>query len=143
MLAERELTLSTVECAIDGIVSRRIFATNNGPDVLGDSVIVDTVEDAIDLLDLPRPQFKKASGFSAKAARAAAREGRDLLGVSWCLAVWAMPLPADAETIQETVHLALNTGRDVSDQTVNYDGPADAMGDWLAEQALQMVRRAL
>ncbi len=142
-LAEREVSLGTIECGTGGVVGHRLFDTEYGPLVLGNSLTVATVEEAIDFLGLPWQQFKSAGDFSAKAARAAAREGRDFLGVGWCLAVWAMPLPVEAETVQETVHLALNTGQDVLDETVHYDGPAAEMGDWLAERALGFVRRVL
>ncbi|HDQ73342.1 MAG TPA: hypothetical protein ENN19_14805, partial [Chloroflexi bacterium] len=109
MLVERELTLGTIECGVDGIVSHRLFQTETGVDVLGDSLIVDDVGEAIGLMDLPRPQFKKAGDFSAKAARAAARAGRDFLGVHVCLAVWAQG-PVDPEA-EQTVYVALDTGQ--------------------------------
>jgi nicotinamide mononucleotide (NMN) deamidase PncC len=142
-LAERGLTLGTVECGTGGEVSHRLFDTEEGPAVLGDSLTLDTVEEAIDLMGLPWQQFGKAGDFSAKAARAAARAGREMLEVDWCLAVWALPLPAEAGTVQETAHLALNTGQDLLDETVGYDGPAEGMLDWLAEQALVFMKQLL
>jgi nicotinamide mononucleotide (NMN) deamidase PncC len=142
-LAGQGLTLGTVECGTGGAVSRRLFDTEDGPAVLGDSLNVATVEEAIDFLGLPWQQFGKAGDFSAKAARAAARMGREMLEVDWCLAVWAQPLPAGASTAHETVHLALNTGQDLLDDTVHYDGPAGGMDDWLAEQATTFVKQVL
>jgi nicotinamide mononucleotide (NMN) deamidase PncC len=142
-LAGRGLTLGTVECGTDGAVSRRLFDTEDGPAVLGDSLNVETVEEAVDLLALPWQQFSKAGDFSAKAARAAARAGREMLEVDWCLAVWAMPLPSDAVTAHETVHLALNTGQDLLDETVQYDGPAERMTGWLATQTWRFMSRAI
>jgi nicotinamide mononucleotide (NMN) deamidase PncC len=148
VLAERGWTLGIIECATDGIVSRRLFDTEDGPAVLSDSVNVETVEDAIDLLALPEQQFKAMGSFSAKAARAAAREGLDFLDVTWCLVVWAEPLPsAEATrpdgTITETIYLALNTGGELLEEMHHYDGTAAEMHDWLAERALSFIRGAL
>jgi nicotinamide mononucleotide (NMN) deamidase PncC len=139
-LAERGLTLGTVECGTGGLVSHRLFDAEDGPAVLGDCLTVDTVEEAIDILDLPEPQFKSTGIFSAKAARAAARAGRGMLEVDWCLAVWAQPLPAAAATVEETVYLTLDMGgNSVGDRTVAYEGSRDEMADWLAEQAFRFV----
>lgn len=143
MLAERGWTLGTIECGTDGIVGHHLFDTEEGPLVLGDSLTLATVEEAIDALALPWRQFEKSGDFSAKAARAAAREGRGFLEVDLCLVVWALPPPAEAEILHETVHLALHTGQEVVDQTLRYDGSKDGMEDWLAEQAMGMVQRAL
>ena len=148
LLAEREWTLGTIECATGGAVGRRLFDTEDGPAALSDSLNVETIEDAIDLLALPEQQFRAMGSFSPKAARAAAREGRDFLDVTWCLAVWAEPLPA-AEgarlggAVSETTYLALNTGQEILEEMHHYDGPAAEMHDWLAERALGFVRRAL
>jgi nicotinamide mononucleotide (NMN) deamidase PncC len=139
MLAERELILGTVECGVDGIVSRRIFDTPDGPAVLGNSLVVDEVEKAINLLDLPRPQFRKAGDFSAKAARAAAREGRAFLGVDLCLAVWGSAPLDDSRP----VHIALDTGEQVIDHTFQVEGQGERATDRLADRALDMVRQAL
>jgi len=143
MLAERGLTLGTVECGVEGIVSHRIFDAPDGPAVLGNSVVVDTVEEAIGLLDLPRPQFKKAGDFSAKAARAAAREGRTFLEVDLCLAVWVRAPIADDPGERQPIHIALDTGREVIVETFRYEGPRERAMDWLVNRALDMVRRAL
>lgn len=140
-LVERELTLGTVECGEGGIVSRRLFEADEGVNALGNSLVVDDVAEAIGLLALPRPQFKKAGEFSAKAARAAAREGRSFLGVNLCLAVWARG-PIDGEDAQ-TVYVALNTGRDVIDQAYEVGGDTGKDGLWLAERALEMVWEAI
>ena len=143
MLVERELTLGTVECGVDGIVSRQIFDASDGPTVLGNSLIADEVEEAIHILDLPRPQFKKAGDFSAKAARAAAREGRAFLEVDLCLAVWARAPIAEGSRERQPMHIALHTGQKVLVQTFQYEGPSEQATDWLVNQALDMVRRAL
>lgn len=141
LLVERELTLGTVECGVEGIVSRRLFDTEHGVNALGHSLVVDEVVEAIGLMALPRPQFKNKGDFSAKAARAGARVGRGFLGVNLCLAVWAEgPITGEEE---QTIYIALNTAREVIDRTfVVGDVPAhDA--DWLVTQALKMVREAL
>jgi nicotinamide-nucleotide amidase len=143
MLAERELTLGTVECGVDGIVSRRMFDAPDGPAVLGNCLIVDTVEEAIGLLDLPRSQLKKAGDFSAKAARAAAREGRTFLGVDLCLAVWARMPIADNPKERQPMHIALDTGQEVIARTHQYGGHSEQAAGWLVNRALDMVRRAL
>jgi nicotinamide mononucleotide (NMN) deamidase PncC len=141
ILVERELTLGTVECGAGGIVSRRLFDTEEGVNALGNSLILDDVEDAIGLMALPRPQFKKAGDFSGKAARAAAREGRGFLGVNLCLAVWARG-PITKEE-QQTVYVALNTARDVIDEAYEVGGENSRDAAWLADRALEMVRGAL
>jgi len=140
-LVERELTLGTAECGEGGVVSRRLFETDEGVSALGNSLIVDDVEQAIGLMDLPRPQFKKAGDFSAKAARAAAREGRGFLGVHLCLVVWSKgPIDEDSE---QTVYVALNTARRVIDEAYKVGGATGRDGAWLADRALEMVWEAL
>ena len=143
MLAERELTLGTVECGVDGIISRQIFDEPDGPTVLGNSLIVDRVEEAIGLLDLPRPQFRRAGDFSAKVARAAAREGRAFLGVDLCLAVWVPASIADDPRERQPMHIALDTGQKVISQAFQYGGHSERATGWLVNRALDMVRRAL
>lgn len=142
-LAERNILLGTVECAVDGVVSRRLFDTDEGPAILGDSMAVETIEDAIDLLGLPEQQFKATGSFSAKAARSAARVALEFLEVRWCLVVWAEPLPAAGGTVHETVFVALNTGDDILEDILHYDGPAEGVSDWLAGEALGLLWRAL
>jgi nicotinamide mononucleotide (NMN) deamidase PncC len=141
MLVERELTLGTVECGEGGVVSRRLFDTEEGVNALGNSLVLDDVEEAIGLMALPRPQFKKAGDFSAKATRAAAREGRGFLGVNLCLAVWARGPIAKEE--QQTVYVALNTAREVIDEAYEVGGETGHDADWLADRALEMVLKAV
>jgi nicotinamide mononucleotide (NMN) deamidase PncC len=143
LLAEQDQTLGVVECATGGIVGRRLFDTDQGPAVLSDSLNVATVEDAIDLLALPQQQFKAMGSFSPKAARAATREGRQFLDVAWCLAVWAEPLPASGGKVKETVYLALNTGKEILEEELFYDGTAAQMPDWLGERAIAFLWTAL
>jgi nicotinamide mononucleotide (NMN) deamidase PncC len=142
LLAKEGLVLGTVECATGGAVGRRLFDTEDGPAVLGNSLNAETVEEAIDFLGLPWRQFQTGE-FSAKAARAAARVGREFLEVDLCLAVWAEPLPEDAVTVQETIYLALHGGEDVHDDVLTFEGPKDEMGSWLAERALAFVHSIL
>jgi len=143
MLAERELILGTVECGVDGVVSRRIFDTPDGPAVLGNCLIVDTAKEAIGFLDVPRSQFKKAGDFSAQAAQAAARAGRALLGVDLCLAVWVRAPIADHPAERPPMHIALDTGQEVIVQTFQDGGHSERAKGWLVSRALDMVRRAL
>ncbi len=140
-LVARELKLGTVECGEGGVVSRRLFDTEEGVNALGNSLIVDDVDEAIGLMALPRPQFKKAGDFSAKAARAAAREGRSFLGVNLCLAVWARGPISDEET--QAVYVAFNTGRRVVDEVHEVGGATGRDGVWLADRALEMVWEVL
>ncbi len=143
MLAEQDLMLGTIECGTDGVVSRQVFDAADGPNVLGYSLVVNEAEEAIGVVDLPRPQFEKAGDFSAKAARAAAREGCDFLGVDVCLAVWvSAPIAVDAAD-RRPMHVALNTGGEVIGRTLRYDGPNERALSWVAEQALHMVHQAL
>jgi nicotinamide mononucleotide (NMN) deamidase PncC len=141
-LAERDWVLGTIECGVEGLVSYQLFDTETGPGVLGDSLAADTVEEAIDFLGLPWQQFKSSGDFSAKAARAAARAGHDLFEVDLCLAVWAMPLPADRAQVQETVYLALHTGQQTLERTVHYEGAREGMADWLLAEAMGLVAEA-
>jgi len=159
MLTKRELTLGTVECGVDGAVSRRMFDAPDGPAVLRNCLIVDQVEEAIGLLDLPRPQLKKAGAFSVKAARAAARGGRAFLEVDLCLAVWVRaPIaddPGDRQpmhialdtgqkvTLRHPMHIALDSGQKVTLRTFHYGGHSERATAWLVNRALDMVRRAL
>lgn len=139
-LTENELTLGTVECGVDGVVSRRIFDTLEGPGVLGNSLVADDVDYAIGIMDLPRPQFKKAGDFSAKAARAGAREGTGFLGVGMCLAVWGQ---LSGEETSPVVHLALNAGGDVVSQTFEVEGCGQEARDEVVRRALEMLWEAL
>ncbi len=140
-LVERELRLGTVECGAGGIVSRRLFDAEDGVEALGNSLVLDDVEEAIGLMALPRPQLKKAGSFSAKAARAAAREGRSFLGVNLCLAVWARgPI---TEEDSQTVYVALNTARAVLDEAHDVGAGTGRDADWLADRALEMVLEVL
>ena len=148
LLAEQGRTLGIVECATGGTVGRRLFGTEEGPAVLSDSLNVETVEDAIDLLSLPEQQFRAMGSFSPKAARAAAREGRAFLDVDWCLVVWAEPLPAAEGTgiggqVNETVYVALNTGEEILENDLHYEGAAAHMPDWLERQVLSLMWAAL
>jgi len=143
MLTERELTLGTVECGVDGAVSRRMFDAPDGPAVLRSCLIVDQVEEAIGLLDLPRPQLKKAGDFSVKAARAAARAGRTFLEVGLCLAVWTRAPMADDPGDRQPTYIALDTGQKVTVRTFHYGGHSERATAWLVNRALDMVRRAL
>jgi nicotinamide-nucleotide amidase len=137
ILVERELTLGTVECGEGGIVSRRLFETEEGVNALGNCLVLDDAGDAIGLMGLPRPQLKKAGSFSAKAARAAAREGRSFLGVNLCLAVWARgPI---AEKAQQTVYVALNGVGGMIDEAYEVGGEMGRDADWLADRALELV----
>ncbi len=140
-LVARELKLGTVECGEGGVVSRRLFDAEEGVNALGNSLIVDDVQEAIGLMALPRPQFKKAGDFSAKAARAAAREGRSFLGVNLCLAVWARGPIGEEEA--QTVYVALNTAREVIEETYEVGGATGKDGVWLADRALEMVWEVL
>lgn len=140
ILVNWEWTLGAVECGTDHIVSRRLFDTEDGVNALGNGLIVDDVEEAIGLMALPRPQFKKQGDFSAKAARAAAREGRAFLGVNICLAVWARG-PIGEE--KQTVHLAVHDGRNVLDKTVEVGGETGRGTSWLVDRALGMVKDVL
>ena len=141
MLAERNLTLGTVECGVDGIVSRQLFDAPDGPAVLGNSLVVDTVEEAIGLLGLS--QFKGAGAFSPEAARAAARAGREFLEVDMCLAVWVRSPIADDPAERQPMYLTLDTGREVIVKTFQYGGHKEQAKGWLVNRALDMVRRAL
>jgi nicotinamide mononucleotide (NMN) deamidase PncC len=138
-LANRQQTLGTVESGIDGAVSRRMFAAEEGPAVLGICLIVEELEEAIGLMDLPRPQFKKAGDFSAKAARAAAREGRGFLGVDICLAVWT----AGQLSTERPVYLAVATSREVTWKEIQMEDPVAQGVDWVVLQVLKMVEQAL
>jgi nicotinamide mononucleotide (NMN) deamidase PncC len=140
-LVERELTLGTVESGVGGIVSRRLFDTEEGAYALGNSLILDDVGEAIGLMALPCPQFKKAGDFSAKAARAAAREGPSFLGVNLCLTVWARGPITEEE--RQTVYVALNTARRVVDEAYEVGGETGRDADWLVDRALEMVWDAL
>lgn len=140
-LVARELKLGTVECGEGGLISRRLFDTEEGVNALGNSLIVDGVDEAIGLMALPRPQFKKAGDFSAKAARAAAREGRSFLGVNLCVAVWARGPISDQE--EQTVYVAFNTGRQVIDEEYEVGGATGKDGIWLADRTLEMVWEVL
>ncbi|MCD4738104.1 MAG: hypothetical protein K8R89_02445 [Anaerolineae bacterium] len=117
MLVKQELTLGTVECGVEGAVSRRLFATAEGPLVLGNSLVVEEPSEAITIMELPRPQFKKAGEFSAKAARAGARKGRAFLGVQLSLVVWGQGLTLE-ESLLQPIYLAVDLGRQRAERTV-------------------------
>jgi nicotinamide mononucleotide (NMN) deamidase PncC len=141
LLIERELTLGTVECGVGGVVSRRVFGTDEGVNVLGNSLILDDADEAVGAMELPRPQFRKAGVVSAKAARAAAREGRGFLGVQVCLVVWAGGRVTQEE--QQTVFVAVDTGRDAVDEAFEVGGETGHDEVWLSNRALEVVLETL
>lgn len=144
MLAEREWSLGTVECGVDGLMSRTIFDTDEGPMILGDSLVLKDVEQAAGILGLPRPQFKKVGIFSAKAARAAAREGRVFLGVNVCLVLWGPPPDQPVDPDQPApVYLAAYAGKDVAACTYQPSVPGEHMQEGLVGLALNLIREVL
>lgn len=143
ILCERELVLGTVECGTEGAVARRLFDAEDGPAVLSDSLRVDTIEEAIDALELPAAQFKSSGEFSAKATRAAARQGRIFLEVNLCLAVCMLPIPSQVAAVHETAYIALDDGQNLAERTLQYEGDSNAMAEWVAGQALALVHETL
>jgi len=143
LLCERELVLGTVECGTEGAVARMLFDTEDGPAVLSDSLRVDTMEQAIDALQLPAAQFKSSGEFSAKAVRAAARQGRTFLDVDLCLAVCMLPMPSQVAAVRETAYVALDDGQNLRERTLQYEGASDTMAEWVAAHALALVHEAL
>lgn len=142
-LAAREWSLGTIECGTDGLISRYIFGTEEGPMILGNSLVREDVEDVIEILDLPRPQFRSAGDFSLKAARAAAREGRGFLGVRVSLVVWARGLLTESEADEDVAHVAVTTDRETFGESFEYDGEPQAAADWLVERAMTVLQQAL
>jgi nicotinamide mononucleotide (NMN) deamidase PncC len=139
-IAERELTLGTIECGVNGLISRRLFETDDGPAVLGNSLVLDDADIAVGLLDLPRPQLKKAGVYSAKAARAAAREGGAFLGEPLCMVAWG---PTPESEPPQTVFLALDVTGDVQTETLQVDLQDEDDQRRLVERAFEMLDRAL
>ncbi len=137
ILAEREWILGTIECGVDGVVGHHFFETPDGPDVLGNSLVVDNLEEAIVLLDLPRPQFKNKGDFSAKAARAAAREGRGFLGVRVSLVVWAKGATLE-ESLKHPLYLVINVEGEIVDEEVQVMDK-----EHLVQWAMTMLHKAL
>jgi nicotinamide mononucleotide (NMN) deamidase PncC len=143
ILSEGELVLGTVECGTDGAVARLLFDAEDGPAVLSDSLRVETIEEAIDALELPAAQFRGSGEFSAKAVRAAARQGRTFLEVDICLAACMLPMPTQAAAVRETAYVALDDGQNMVERALQYDGRSDAMARWVAGQALSLLHEAL
>jgi nicotinamide mononucleotide (NMN) deamidase PncC len=139
-LAERELTVGTIECGVDGLVSRHLFDTDDGPAVLGNSLVIDDADVAVGLLDLPRPQLKKTGVYSAKAARAAAREGAAFLGEPLCVVAWGS---APGTEPPQPVVLALDVQGDVQTETMEVDLADDDDRRRLVERAFEMLECAL
>jgi nicotinamide mononucleotide (NMN) deamidase PncC len=142
-LCERELVLGTVECGTEGAVARKLFDAEDGPAVLSDSLSVATIQEAIDALELPAAQFKSSGAFSAKAVRAAARQGRTFLEVDLCLAVCMLPMPSHVAAVREMAYIALDDGQNLAERTLQYDGASDIVAEWVAGQALALVAEAL
>ncbi len=140
LLAARGEILGTIESGTDGRVSHVIFDTAQGPRVLGSSVIVEAPEEVVEILELPWPQLRKAGAFSAKAARAAAREGRALLGVHVCIVVWGKG-PIGESDQEETVYLAVNVNDEIREEALQIAGPTAV--DEVVDAALRLTARAL
>ncbi len=141
-MIEREWKLGTVECGVDGVVSHYIFETEDGPAVLGFSLVTDDLQEAIELLNLPRPQLRNAGDFSLKAARAAARAGLAFLGVHLCLVAWGEEFTLD-ETERRPVHLAVATSREVLDETIHIEGEREVAADQIVVAVLRMAQDLL
>ena len=140
LLAARGEILGTIESGTDGRVSHVIFDTSQGPRVLGSSVIVEAPEEVVEILELPWPQLQKAGAFSAKTARAAAREGRALLGVHVCIVVWGADLIGQGEGL-ETVYLAVNVNDKIRETELEVEGAAAL--EEVVDAALRLAARAL
>lgn len=141
-LARREWSLGTIECGVDGLISRYIFSIDEGPMILGDSLVIEDIEDVIEILDLPRPQFQSAGDLSLKAARAAARQGRSFLGANVCLVVWARAL-TEPDRGQDVVHIAVTTGQEMAAESFEYEGEPEGIADWLVKRAMYLLQQAL
>ncbi|MFP4346217.1 MAG: CinA family protein [Anaerolineales bacterium] len=140
LLAARGEILGTIESGTDGRVSHVIFDTSQGPRVLGSSVIVEAPEEVVEILELPWPQLQKAGAFSAKAARAAARKGRTLLGVHVCIVVWGEGLIGEDDE-RETVYLAVNVNDEIRETELEVAGAAAL--EEVIDAALTLVAQAL
>ncbi|MFP4395113.1 MAG: CinA family protein [Anaerolineales bacterium] len=141
-MVEREWKLGTVECGVDGVISHHIFETEDGPAVLGFSLVTDDLQEAIELMNLPRPQFRNAGDFSRKAARAAAREGIAFLGVNLCLVAWGEEFTLD-ETKRRPVHLAVATNREVLDEMLYIEGEREVAADQIVAAVLRLAQDLL
>lgn len=137
----REWLLGTVEIGGDGAISRRIFNTDVGPDLLGNSLILEDINEAIILMDLPRPQFRNKGDFSAKAARAAAREGLGFLGVQACIVLWGLDEEAEEDDI--CAYVAFGTSRNVVAEPVRARDVAGTALDGIVDRALALADREL
>ncbi len=141
-LIEREWQMGTVECGVDGVISHYIFETDDGPAVLGYSLVTDDLLEAIELMNLPRPQLRNAGNFSRKAARAAARAGLGFLGVQLCLTAWAEEFTLDKSN-RRPVYLAVATSREVLDETIHIEGEREVAAPQIVEAVLRMAQDLL
>ncbi len=137
-LRKRKLTLGTVESGVDGLVSHRFFETQEGPAVLGSSLVVDTPVEAVEAMELTVPPDMEISVESAEAARMAAEKGRTFLGVNICLVVWGRGPELDV-SLQHPVHLVINNGSDLIEGVAAVgEDPAAAVGH-LVSQAMLLI----
>jgi nicotinamide mononucleotide (NMN) deamidase PncC len=140
-LDERVLRLGTVEAGVEAAASHALFATDEGPIVLGNSLVVEDIEDAVEVLDLPERQFKTSGIVSAKAARAAARTARTMLGTDLCLVLWGEG-PELKDSLLHPIHVALNYRDEITEVTYEPEGAKGSM-EKLVQIAYQLVLEAL
>lgn len=143
MLSGQGLVLGIVECGTDGLVSRTFFQTPDGPASLGNSLVLDHPQEAVEVLGLAKGAARGNDFFSAEAARSAAQAGRKSLGVDLCVAAWVPAPIADDPGDRQPMYIAFDTGRDATVRTYRYGGHGERARGWLVNRALDMVRRSL
>jgi nicotinamide-nucleotide amidase len=143
LLVRRELVLGMVECGTDGLISRTFFDTPDGPEALGNSLVVDHPRDAGEVLKLAWATEKEEALFSAEAAQSAAEAARDALDVDLCVAVWAPASIADDPRDRQPMYIALDTGNGSDVRAFRYGGHSVRARGWLVNRTLDMVRRSL
>jgi nicotinamide-nucleotide amidase len=143
MLSRRGLVLGMVECGTDGLVSRTFFETPDGPDALGNSLVHDHPQEAVEALGLSAGTKGEKDLFSAETAQSSAQAGREVLEVDLCTAVWVPASIADDPRDRQPMYIAFDTGQEATVQTYRYGGHSVRARGWLVNRALDMVRRSL
>ena len=142
-LRSHGLQLGLIECGTEGLVNEAFLMTPDGPEALGDSLVVAGPEEAAEALGLGAQRQCNEDLFSPETAQRAAHAGRERLGVDLCLAVWAPASIADEPSDRQPMYIALDTGSDASVGTYRYGGHSDRARGWLVNRALDMVRQSL
>jgi nicotinamide-nucleotide amidase len=140
LLAQRGLTLATVEWGTGGLVAHRLHEVAlASPHWLG-GLVVPNQTSLTRLLGVPAELVTEHSPVGAQVVDAMARGCRERLGAALALAVSQFPLPAKKDTTPQKLYLALASAGETITRSAPHFGSPDILTTRAAKQALNLAR---